>query len=102
MGPWLVSVDEIPDPQLLDISLRVNGVVKQHSNTREQIFPVAQVIADLSRYLMLDPGDIVITGTPSGVGNARKPPEYLHPGDVVEAEIQSIGVLRTPIIGPNR
>jgi len=100
MGPFLVSADEIPDPQALDIALRVNGVEKQHSNTSHQIFSVAQVIADISRYLVLEPGDVFTTGTPSGVGSARKPPEFLQPGDVVEAEIQSIGVLRTPIVGP--
>ncbi|HUX86010.1 MAG TPA: fumarylacetoacetate hydrolase family protein [Chloroflexota bacterium] len=101
MGPYLVSADEIPDPQALEISLRVDGVEKQHSNTRQQIFSVARVIADVSRYLALESGDIFTTGTPSGVGSARRPPEFLHPGDVVEAEIQSIGVLRTPIVGPS-
>ena len=100
MGPVLVSTDEIPDPQQLEIALRVNGVEKQHSNTRNMIFPVAAIIADLSHYLTLEPGDVITTGTPSGVGGARKPPEFLKAGDVVEAEIESIGVLRTPIVGP--
>jgi 2-keto-4-pentenoate hydratase/2-oxohepta-3-ene-1,7-dioic acid hydratase in catechol pathway len=100
MGPALVSADEIPDPQRLDLTLRVNGIEKQRSNTRHMIFGVAEIIADLSRYITLAPGDIISTGTPSGVGDARTPPEFLRPGDVVEAEIAPIGVLRTPVTGP--
>jgi 2-keto-4-pentenoate hydratase/2-oxohepta-3-ene-1,7-dioic acid hydratase in catechol pathway len=99
MGPVLVSANEIPAPQSLEIALRVNGVEKQRSNTRHMIFDVAAIIADLSRYVTLEPGDVISTGTPRGVGDARTPPEFLRPGDVVEAEIESIGVLRTPIIG---
>ena len=99
MGPVLASASEIPAPQSLDIALRVNGVQKQRSNTRHMIFDVAAIIADLSRYVTLEPGDVISTGTPSGVGDARTPPEFLRPGDVVEAEIESIGVLRTPIVG---
>ncbi|HUX86053.1 MAG TPA: fumarylacetoacetate hydrolase family protein [Chloroflexota bacterium] len=101
MGPVLVSTDEIPDPQQLEIALRVNGVEKQRSNTRNMIFPVAAIIADLSHYLTLEPGDVITTGTPNGVGGARKPPEFLKSGDIVEAEIEAIGVLRTPIVGPS-
>jgi len=100
MGPVLVTADEISDPQTLEISLKVNGVEKQHSNTRHMIFGVAQIIADLSRYVTLEAGDVITTGTPSGVGSARKPPEFLQPGDIVEAEIASIGVLRTRIGEP--
>ena len=97
MGPALVSTDEISTPQGLSISLRVNGVEKQRSNTRFMIFDVAAIIADLSRYVTLEPGDVISTGTPGGVGHARMPAEYLQPGDVVEAEIETIGILRNPI-----
>ena len=83
----VVTADEIRDPQRLDISLRVNGVEKQRSNTRLHIFPVARLIAEWSAGMTLLPGDILLTGTPSGVGIGRKPPEFLRPGDVVEAEV---------------
>ncbi len=94
MGPVIVTADEIPDPQVLNLYTRVNGVVKQSSNTREQIFSVADVIAVLSRGMTLEPGDIISTGTPAGVGFARTPPEFLRPGDVVECEVEKIGKLR--------
>src|SRR5690554_4562634 len=79
MGPWIVTADEIPDPQTLNIACRVNGVVKQHVNTSQQRFDVATTIAILSRIMTLEPGDIIATGTPEGVGFARKPPEFLRP-----------------------
>ena len=94
IGPWIVTADEIPDPQQLDITCRVNGVTKQDSNTRYMIFNLPTIIEILSRGMTLDAGDIIATGTPSGVGFARKPPEFLKPGDVVEVEIERIGVLR--------
>jgi 2-keto-4-pentenoate hydratase/2-oxohepta-3-ene-1,7-dioic acid hydratase in catechol pathway len=94
MGPWIVSVDEIPDPQNLDLYCWVNGELKQSSNTRYQIFTVAQIISTLSQSMTLEPGDIIATGTPSGVGFARTPPEFLQPGDIVECEIQGIGKIR--------
>ena len=97
IGPWIVTADEIPDPQALDITCRVNGVVKQHSNTRYMIFNIPAIIEILSRGMTLDAGDIIATGTPSGVGFARKPPEFLKPGDVVEVEIAGIGVLRNRV-----
>jgi 2-keto-4-pentenoate hydratase/2-oxohepta-3-ene-1,7-dioic acid hydratase in catechol pathway len=97
MGPWIVTADEIDDPQSLDLSTRVNGVVKQQSNTRDMIFPVAHQIAVLSRGITLEAGDVIATGTPSGVGFARNPPEYLGPGDEVACEIEGIGVLRNRI-----
>lgn len=100
MGPWIVTADEIPDPQTLNIACRVNGVVKQHANTSQQRFDVATTIAILSRIMTLEPGDIIATGTPEGVGFARKPPEFLRPGDVVECEIERIGSIRNRIIGP--
>lgn len=99
MGPWLVTADEIADPQNLNLSLRVNGVTKQDSNTSMMIFSIPRIIAVLSNGMTLEPGDIIATGTPSGVGFARKPPEFLKPGDVVEAEIQDIGMLRNPVVG---
>jgi len=75
----------------------VNGVAKQDSNTSDMIFSVARIVADLSAGMTLEPGDCISTGTPQGVGDGRKPPEYLHPGDVVEAEIERIGVLTNPV-----
>jgi 2-keto-4-pentenoate hydratase/2-oxohepta-3-ene-1,7-dioic acid hydratase in catechol pathway len=97
LGPWIVTRDEIPDPQKLGIRLRVNGVTKQDSNTSELIFDVPSIVETLSHGITLEPGDVIITGTPSGVGVARTPPEFLHPGDVVEAEIDGIGVLRNRV-----
>ncbi len=97
MGPWIVTSDEIPDPQHLQVMCRVNGVVKQHANTEVMIFRIPDIIAILSRGMTLDAGDIIATGTPSGVGFARKPPEFLKPGDVVEVEIEQIGVLRNRV-----
>lgn len=96
-GPWIVDTAEIGDPQKLDIALTVNGIEKQHSNTAKMIFSVANVIASLSRGLTLDPGDIIATGTPEGVGFARTPPEFLADGDVMEVTIQSVGTLRNSV-----
>ncbi len=98
MGPCVVTADDIPDPQALDLSCRVNGDTKQSSNTRFQIFDVRKTISILSRGMTLRAGDIIATGTPSGVGFARKPPEFLKPGDVVECEIQGIGQIRNPVV----
>lgn len=98
MGPWIVTADEIPNPQILDLRSRVNNKVKQSSNTKFQIFDVAAVIESLSQGMVLEPGDIIATGTPSGVGYVRNPPEYLVPGDVVECEIESIGVIRNAVV----
>jgi 2-keto-4-pentenoate hydratase/2-oxohepta-3-ene-1,7-dioic acid hydratase in catechol pathway len=97
VGPWIVTADEIPDPHALHISCRVNGVTKQDSTTAHMIFRIPDIIAILSRGMTLDAGDIIATGTPSGVGFARKPPEFLKPGDVVEVEIDKIGVLRNRV-----
>jgi 2-keto-4-pentenoate hydratase/2-oxohepta-3-ene-1,7-dioic acid hydratase in catechol pathway len=97
LGPWIVTADEIPDPQHLQVMCRVNGVVKQNANTEVMIFHIPDIIAILSRGMTLDAGDIIATGTPSGVGFARKPPEFLKPGDVVEVEIEKIGVLRNRV-----
>jgi 2-keto-4-pentenoate hydratase/2-oxohepta-3-ene-1,7-dioic acid hydratase in catechol pathway len=98
MGPWIVTADEIADPQVLDLKSRVNNELKQDSNTKFQIFDVASVIETLSKGMMLEAGDIIATGTPSGVGYVRNPPEYLMPGDVVECEIERIGKISNPIV----
>ncbi len=98
MGPAIVTADEIPDPQALRLKCRVNGEVKQDASTAAQIFDVATVISCLSRSPGLEAGDVIATGTPSGVGYARTPPEYLHPGDVVECEIEKIGRIENKIV----
>ena len=97
LGPWIVTADELGDPQTIDVSLRLNGETKQHASTAVMIFPVARVIAYLSRGMTLEPGDIIATGTPEGVGFARTPPEFLKDGDVMEVEIEKIGILRSPV-----
>jgi len=98
IGPWIVTPDEIDDPQSLRLSLRVNGVVKQDGNTRDMIYPVAAVIEWVSRGMTLPAGAIIATGTPDGVGFARTPPEFLQAGDVMEAEVEGIGTLRNRIV----
>lgn len=97
MGPWIVSGDEIGNAQDLSIALRVNGVEKQRSSTSRMIFSLPVLIASLSQGLTLEPGDVIATGTPEGVGFARTPPEFLRDGDDVEVEIEKIGVLRNRI-----
>jgi 2-keto-4-pentenoate hydratase/2-oxohepta-3-ene-1,7-dioic acid hydratase in catechol pathway len=94
LGPWIVTVDEIPDPHALDISLEIDGEVLQKSNTRELIFRVPELIAHLSSVFTLEPGDIISTGTPAGVGFSHKPPRWLKPGDRVTVKIAGIGELR--------
>jgi len=98
-GPWITPSNQIADPQNLAIGLKVNGLTKQESNTREMIFGVAEQIAHLSSLRTLYPGDLVLTGTPAGVGAARR--EFLKPGDLVEAWVESIGSLRTSIGYPS-
>ena len=98
MGPWIVTADEL-DPSDLAIRSRVNGVGKQDSRTKFMVFKIPRLIAEISAGCELWPGDMIITGTPAGVGFARTPPEYLKVGDVVEVEIEGIGVLRNPIKG---
>jgi 2-keto-4-pentenoate hydratase/2-oxohepta-3-ene-1,7-dioic acid hydratase in catechol pathway len=97
MGPCVRSAASLADPQKLQLRLRVNGKEMQNASTAQMIFPVAALISILSSFVSLEPGDIVVTGTPAGVGHARKPPIYLRPKDVVEAEIQGIGILRNPV-----
>jgi len=97
MGPWIVTADEVADPRDLRLVLRVNGVTKQDASTAEMLFDVPAIIATLTGVLTLEPGDVIATGTPSGVGFARTPPEFLRPGDVMETEIAGIGTLRNRI-----
>jgi 2-keto-4-pentenoate hydratase/2-oxohepta-3-ene-1,7-dioic acid hydratase in catechol pathway len=97
LGPVVVTADELADPHALDIGLRVNGVEKQRSNTKHLIFRIPRLIAEWSAGMTLYPGDILLTGTPSGVGIGRTPPEFLQPGDLVEAEIAGIGVLSNAV-----
>lgn len=99
LGPCIVTADEIPDPQELALRLRVNGILKQEGQTRDMIYSVKTIISLLSQGMALEPGDIIATGTPSGVGFARKPPEFLKAGDVVETEIDGIGLLRNEVVG---
>jgi 2,4-didehydro-3-deoxy-L-rhamnonate hydrolase len=96
-GPWIVTPDEIGDPQHLDVRCRVNGVEKQHGNTSQMIFPLTRIIAELSKGMTLEPGDVIATGTPEGVGFARTPPEFLSDGDVVEVQVENIGILRNTV-----
>ena len=98
MGPWIVTADEIADPQALPVRLRVNGVTKQDGNTSQMLFSIAHLIMALSLGMTLEPGDIIATGTPSGVGFSRVPPEFLKSGDIVEADIEGIGVLRNVVV----
>jgi len=100
-GPWIITADEVPDPHNLNIECRVNGVLKQSSNTSLMVNDIREIIYHLSNGLTLEPGDLISTGTPSGIGNARTPPEYLKPGDVVEVEIERVGVLRNPVVDIN-
>ncbi len=97
-GPALVTADEVADPHRLAIKLRLNGQTMQDSNTSQMIFSVPQVVAYLSQVFTLEPGDLIFTGTPPGVGMARKPPVFLKHGDVVEVEIEKLGVLRNTVV----
>ena len=98
MGPCIVTADEVPDPQALDLWLTVNGVEKQRSNTAKMLFKVDELIADISRVITLEPGDIIATGTPEGVGAGRNPQEWMWPGDTVVACVEGIGTIRHPVI----
>ncbi len=102
IGPELVTPDEVPDPHNLGIRLRLNGETMQNSSTSQLIFKVDELIAYLSGVFTLEPGDLIFTGTPPGVGMARKPPVWLKPGDVVEVEIDGLGVLRNTVVGETR
>lgn len=97
LGPALVTKDEVPDPHCLDLELRVNGVSKQRTNTRDLIFSVPMMVSYLSQVLTLEPGDIIATGTPAKLPEAASPQVFLQPGDVVEITIEKLGVLTSPI-----
>ena len=97
MGPAIVTADEIADPNALRIQLRLNGQTMQDSTTAQLIFKVDELVAFLSETVTLEPGDVIATGTPPGVGFARTPPVYLRAGDVVEVEIEGLGVLSNPV-----
>jgi 2-keto-4-pentenoate hydratase/2-oxohepta-3-ene-1,7-dioic acid hydratase in catechol pathway len=93
MGPYLLTADEISDPQNLNLRLTVNGIEKQNSNTKFMLFSIADLISDLSTVFTLEPGDIIATGTPAGVGAGRNPQEWLKDGDVIEATVEHLGTL---------
>jgi 2-keto-4-pentenoate hydratase/2-oxohepta-3-ene-1,7-dioic acid hydratase in catechol pathway len=98
MGPALITADEITDPQNLNLRVTIGGEELQSANTRDMIFSVAQLIATISAVMTLEPGDVIATGTPAGIGAARTPPRWLRPGDVVRVEIEGIGVLENPVV----
>jgi acylpyruvate hydrolase len=98
MGPGIVLASDIPNPQTLQLTTRVNGQVVQHASTATMIFSVAAIISFLSSLMTLEPGDIIATGTPSGVGFKRTPPLFLCEGDITEVEIEGIGQLRNPVV----
>ncbi len=99
-GPALVTLDQVGDPQTLDIATRVNGIEVQRSNTQYQIFSIARIVSYLSSFLTLEPGDVIATGTPKGIGAKRNPPVWLEPGDTVEIEIEKVGLLRNRVGKP--
>jgi 2-keto-4-pentenoate hydratase/2-oxohepta-3-ene-1,7-dioic acid hydratase in catechol pathway len=98
MGPWITTADEIEDPHNLDISCEINGTILQDSNTRELIFKIPALIEFLSSVMTLEPGDVISTGTPAGVGFAHKPPRWLKEGDEMIVRIQGVGALRNPVV----
>jgi 2-keto-4-pentenoate hydratase/2-oxohepta-3-ene-1,7-dioic acid hydratase in catechol pathway len=97
-GPWVVTKDDVPDPGNLGLRLTVNGVLKQEGSTRDMIHPVDSIIEWASKGMTLPSGTLIATGTPDGVGFARKPPEFLHPGDLMETEVSGIGLLRNRMV----
>ncbi|MEO1130846.1 MAG: fumarylacetoacetate hydrolase family protein [Planctomycetota bacterium] len=99
LGPHVVPVEAIDDPQALTVTCRLNGDIMQCDSTASMIFPVAHLVSELSRATTLLPGTVILTGTPSGVGMARTPPRFLTPGDTVEIDIDAIGTLRNPVSG---
>ena len=100
IGPWITTADEVPDPQGLALKSWINGELRQDSSTKEMLFGVAHLIHYLARGMTLEPGDVLLTGTPRGVGSAIKPPRFLVPGDVVECEVEGLGRLRNAVVGP--
>ncbi|MGH6943948.1 MAG: fumarylacetoacetate hydrolase family protein, partial [Geminicoccaceae bacterium] len=102
LGPWITTRDVIPDPHALTVTCRVNGEDKQRASTRDMIFGIARLVAELSAGMTLVPGDLILTGTPGGIGYTRTPPERLEAGDVVETEIPGLGLLRNVVINGER
>ncbi|RBP02875.1 2-keto-4-pentenoate hydratase/2-oxohepta-3-ene-1,7-dioic acid hydratase in catechol pathway [Roseiarcus fermentans] len=98
LGPWLVTADEIPDPQAIPLTLSVNGAVRQKSGTNDMIFTVAEILSHLSQFMTLLPGDVVVTGTPEGVGAGMKPPQFLKRGDVIELDGGILGSQRQTVV----
>jgi 2-keto-4-pentenoate hydratase/2-oxohepta-3-ene-1,7-dioic acid hydratase in catechol pathway len=98
IGPWLVTADEVPDPQVLDLSLALNGETVQASNTDDMIFSVREIVSYISQFMLLRAGDIIATGTPSGVGMGMKPQRFLKPGDVMELAIEGLGTQRQEVV----
>jgi len=100
LGPVLVTRDEIDDPQDLGLETRLSGEIVQSARTKEMTFSVARLVAFASRLMTLEPGDVLLTGTPAGVGRSRRPPRFLRAGDVLEVAVERIGTLRNPVVGP--
>jgi 5-carboxymethyl-2-hydroxymuconate isomerase len=99
-GPWITTADEVPDPQALHIRTWVSGELMQDGTTADMVFSVADLIAFISGSFTLEPGDVITTGTPAGVGVARVPPRFLRPGDVVRVEIDGLGAIEHPVVAP--
>lgn len=97
-GPWIVTIDELPDPRAIELSTHLNGARVQHSSVSKMIFDIPEIIAQVSQFTRLSPGDVISTGTPDGVGMGRKPPLWMRPGDVVEVSLSGVGTLRNEII----
>jgi 2-keto-4-pentenoate hydratase/2-oxohepta-3-ene-1,7-dioic acid hydratase in catechol pathway len=102
MGPWMVTADELPDPHALELRTRLNGELMQSANTGQMSFRIPELIAYITTFTTLAPGDVIATGTPSGVGDKRSPPRYMRAGDVVEVELSGIGVLTHPVADESR
>ena len=98
VGPWLVTADEVPDPQVLELWTDVNGERRQRGHTANMLFPVRHLVAYVSQFMSLQPGDVISTGTPAGVGHGARPPRYLGPGDTVELGITGLGVQRHAVV----
>lgn len=98
LGPWLVTTDEMPDPQSLSMSLKVNGELRQKGTTSTMIFSIPYLVAYITKFMVLEAGDVVTTGTPPGVGAGMKPPRFLAPGDVMELAIDGLGVQRQRVV----
>ena len=98
MGPYLITKDEVPDPHDLEISLELNGKLMQKSNTRNMVFKIPTLVKYITMDMTIKPGNVVATGTPSGVGYTRKPPVYLKPGDIMKVMVENVGVLQNKVV----